>query len=512
MTINRIAAVTTAFTLSLAVVGQDKKQANQDFDDGNYEDALEEFLLLLEEEPEDLDYNYKLGVCYLNTNIDKSKAVRYFEFVTSDEKVDPIAWFLLGRSYQFAYEFDKAIEAFTEFERVAKKDAIDMEVSKQIMYCENARARMAVPLNVTFENLGEGVNTPFADYYPFVPADESFVIYNARREGDSETLPNGTYAANFYLSEVKNGEFVNGHQIGKEVSTDYGDEEVVGLSSDGSRALLFINNFDHQGDLFIADVVDGELQNVEKLPKEINSTSHEIAATISPDGKAIYFASDRSGGYGGVDLYVSRVLPNGEWSTALNLGPSINTAEDEDFPNLSVDGKTLFFSSRGHTSIGGYDIFKASWDAEKGKWAGVVNVGYPINTPDDDMNYRESETGRYGYIATLRSDGFGDLDIYRVTFNEVDPRYTVINGIITAEDGVPSDAYITVTDLETYEIYGDYLPNPKTNRYVIILPPGKFEIVTAADGYEDQVQEVEIFDKISFRAEINRDIKLTPSE
>src|SRR5690606_30051200 len=101
-----------------------------------------------------------------------------------------------------------------------------------------------------------------------------------------------------------------------------------------------------------------------------------------------------------------------------NLGPTINTPDDEDFPNISPDGKTLFFSSRGHAGMGGYDIFKSTWDADKRKFGSVENMRYPINTPDDDMNFMLSETGRYGYMSSLRADGYGDIDIYRVTFNE----------------------------------------------------------------------------------------------
>lgn len=512
MKILNLAVLSSFLSVGIAALSQDKKLANDLFNDGNYEAALEEYAILLEEEPENLDYNYRMGVCYLNTNIDKSKAASYFEFVTSLEKFDPEAWYLLGRAYQFSYEFDKAIDAFTAFEEESKGSPNLDYVAVQIEYCDNAKERMKFPVNVSFENLGPGVNTPFADYYPFVPADESFVAYTTRRGENSEQMTNGMYAANVYWSSVYGGEFKDGKSVGEAVNTDYGDEEIIGLSSDGAKALLYINNFDAQGDLFICDVTDGKFENIEKLPKVINSSDHEIAACFADNGQAIYFASDRSGGYGGVDIYVSRILPNGEWGPAQNLGPTINTDEDEDFPNVSADGTTLYFSSRGHTSMGGYDIYKATWDSDKSKWSGVINIGYPINTPDDDMNFRVSESGRYGYIATLRAGGYGDLDIYRVTYNEIEPRYTVINGTIELANGSNvTDAYISVYDMETMEVYGDYLPNPKTHRYVIILPPGKFEIIASATGCEDNLQEIEIFDKSSYRAEINRDIILTPN-
>ena len=184
----------------------------------------------------------------------------------------------------------------------------------------------------------------------------------------------------------------------------------------------------------------------------------------------MYFASNRDGGYGGVDIYVTKKLPNGKWGLPQNLGPTINTKFDEDFPNISNDGKTLYFSSKGHTSMGGYDIFKASWDNVKRIWTTVKNIGYPINTPEDNMNYRESKSGRTGYISTLRANGLGDLDIYSVTFNEVDPEYTVVKGFITTSDSshIFTDAAISVLDLQIDEEYGSYLPNPNTGRFIII--------------------------------------------
>ncbi|HCQ28669.1 MAG TPA: hypothetical protein DIU39_00170, partial [Flavobacteriales bacterium] len=248
------------------------------------------------------------------------------------------------------------------------------------------------------------------------------------------------------------------------------------------------------------------------LPKEINSKYTEIAAAISPDGNAIYFASHRPGGYGGVDIYVSRKLPNGKWAKAQNLGPTINTAFDEDFPNISPDGKTLYFSSKGHTSMGGYDIFKASWDPVKRIWVGVKNIGYPINTPEDNMNFRISENGRTGYISAVRADTKGDLDIYSVTFNEVEPKYTVLKGYIYATDSTQkiTEVYISVVDNETGEVFGEYLPNPNTGRYVMILPPGNYNLLIEADGYSPIEEDFEVYGKSSFRTEINKNYYLKP--
>lgn len=506
----RLALTTLSFIVCSISYAQDKKVANQYFQMGNFEDALEEYKLLVEAAPEEVEYQYRLGICYLNTNIDKAKALPYMQFVVKQPKHDPNAVYLLGRAYHYAYEFDNAIKSYQQFQDAkAGSDENIADVAKQIEYCQNAIELIKFPVDVTFENVGEQVNSAYADYYPFVPVDESFVLFNTKRDDGSMQMEDGRFTSNIYISNVKDGKFSKAKLAGEIVNTPNNNEEIVGLSSNGDNALLYFDSDRGFGEVYISRVVNGAFDKPAKLDKSINSKATEIAASISSKGDAIYFASNREGGFGGVDLYVSRRLPNGSWSPAQNLGPSINTPDDEDFPTISPDGKTLYFSSKGHTSMGGYDIFTASWDQAKSKFSGVRNMGFPINTPEDNMNFRVSATGRFGYIAALREEGYGDLDIYRVTFNEVEPRYTVIAGHITADGGKEVvDPFIAVWDNETGEEYGNYLPNPKTMRYVIILPPGNFTLSVDAPGFNEYTEDINVMDKSSYKAELKRDITL----
>lgn len=503
---------------NLTMFAQEKttaKLANSFFEKENFNEALPEYLELLETDPENLVFNYRIGVCYLNTNIDKSNAVSYLKKVVDSEKPNPNAFYLLGRAYHFAYRFNDAIAMYQKFKTINKGSVIDIEdVEKQIEYCYNAIEIMKFKLDVTFKNLGNQINSKEPDYYPFVPQDESFIIYNSKKDDGSSKMTNGSYFPEIYFSRTKNGELSKARKLDQNINTLDGSEEVVGLSSDGRFILFYFENKQYYGDLFIAELENDKVINLEKLPIEINSPSHEIAASISADGDEIYFASDREGGYGGVDIYVTKKLPNGKWGIAQNLGTTINTKYDEDFPNISADGKTLFFSSKGHTSMGGYDIFKASWDNVKRTWTTVKNIGYPINTPEDNMNYRESKTGRTGYISALRAGGLGDLDIYSVTFNEIDPDYTVIKGYVTDSDTtqILKNVMISVLDLQTDEEYGSYLANPNTGRYIIILPPGKFNLLVDVPNHKTYMENITIYGKDAFKSVISKNIKVEKKE
>lgn len=487
------------------------KIASENFNQGDFNIALKNYLELVKQEPENSKYNYRIGVCYLNTNIDKAKAVPYLEKVLKLAEPDPNTYYLLGRAYHFAYRFNDAIKMFEQF-KANNKGSIEnvLDVEKQIEYCYNAIELMKFPLDVTFKNLGPNINSRNKDYYPFVAKDESFLIFNSKRDDGSSKQIDGTFTSEIYFSKTKNGELGKVRKLDQNINTLTGNEEIVGMSPDGDFLIFYFENETNSGDLFIAEFENEEVKNLQKLPKSINSKNHEIAASISKNGDVIYFASDREGGFGGVDLYMSLKLPNGEWAPAQNLGPSINSPFDEDFPNITADGKSLYFSSKGHTSMGGYDIFKASWDNVKHIWTDVKNVGFPINTPEDNTNFRESENGRTGYISALRADGLGDFDIYTVTFNEVEPEYTVIKGFVSTQDtsNIIKDVFISVLDLQTDELYGTYLTNPITGRYIIILPQGKFNMLVEVPGYKAYNEDIEVLGKSDFRSVIKKDIIL----
>jgi tetratricopeptide (TPR) repeat protein len=509
-------------TVSQLVFAQDKaisdpKIAEAKFKAENYDEALTDYLDLLDEDAKNMTYNYRIGVCYLNTNINKSKAIPYLEVVTRQQGFEPDAMYLLGRAYHFAYRFDDALRCYNQYKTTGKGTPENLaDADREIQNCYNAKEIMKYPLNVTFENISSNVNSIYPEYYPFFPSDESFLVFNSKRpDGGNLRQDDGSYYSSVFISRESEGGFLKAKNIGAPLATGDGNVEVVGMSANGNFLLLYYDNTEGTGDIFISEY--DKAKNIYKKPLKLDESintpkGNEIAASITNDGNTIYFASDRMGGLGGIDLYMCKRLPTGKFGAAVNLGKEINSDADEDFPSLSPDGKTLFFSSKGHTSMGGYDIFKADLDEASGKFTGVKNIGYPINTPEDNSNFRISDNGRYGYVGMRREDGVGDLDIYRVVFNDVEPNYSVVSGQMGFGDAATKPGYneifITVTDKKSNEIVGNYVPNGNTGRYVMILAPGIYEISMEAPGFVTYVETINILDKSSFKPEIVKDVVL----
>ncbi|MCX8080602.1 MAG: hypothetical protein N3F09_05120 [Bacteroidia bacterium] len=492
-------------------------KANELFANENFEESLEIYLELskLRDSTKNHDIDYKIGVCYLNTNINKSKAIPYLLKFKNKNPGHTLVTFLLGRAYQFSGNFDEAIKYFEEYlSKVKADDAIKAdEVKLHIQHCTNAKEMTKYPVDVYFFNLGNEINSPYPEYYPFVDEKENFMLFNSKRPKTEyeQKNPNGQFQNGIFLSKVEEGRFTQPRFVGEPLCPSESGNEIIGMNAKGDIVLIMSND-KGKYKLYKSHIDrNGKFSKLEPLPEKINESGDVIAACINNEGNEIYFASDRKGGFGGTDLYVCRKLPNGKWAEVQNLGSEINTPFDEDFPNLSPDGKTLYFSSKGYSSIGGYDIFKATWNEEKKRFMGVKNLGYPINTVYDDMNFRVSYNGKYGYVASFRGDTKGDFDIYRITFNDVEDDYTVIIGYIQSKDNSPiefKDVIVSVYNSITNELVGTYLPNPVLGRFIMILPPGKYNLECEVPGFKTYKKYIEILDKSSYQKEINTTLVL----
>lgn len=486
------------------------KKADDLFRFKNYNDALTEYTTLFKANPTDDYLSFQIALCYLNMNEDRSIAVSFLEPLAAKPKAKPAVFFYLGKALMYANKFKDAMANFQKAKEAGVIDGVDNAAfEREIRCCENAINFAAKPIKVKFENLGSNINTQFADYSPYISSNESFLIFNSSNDKDGIKRANGNYTSDVYISEVFEGEWQKAKNLGEVVNTKGKDEEIVGVSSDGNTLLFNFEVGDEgAGDLFIGPKYENEIMKPIRLSNAINSLNFENSAVISPDGKMLYYSSNKAGGYGGFDLYRSIVLPDGNWSEGMNLGSDINTQFDDDFPNMSMDGNSIYFSSKGHNSMGGFDIFKINMDT-LGKWSKPENLGYPLNDAYDNMSLCMSGKGRYGYVAAIRPEGFGDKDIYRVTFGNVQEELTVLKGMISSVDKTKAleDPAIIVTNAETgYEV-GEYAPT-KLNRYCIILPPGKYKITASAKNHDDFSEYIDILGKSSFINSIDKDIIL----
>lgn len=450
--------------------------------------------------------NYKLGVCYLQSGSQKYKAVYHLEKAVQntthnysednayETKASEFAYYYLGEAYRISYNFIASYVNFKKFkDMVGSKNAeLTSEIDKQIAINTTAQEFTKDTAKVLIVNLGDSINSAFPDYNPVISADESTLIFSSRRPestGDGDVTDEGLYMEDIYVSHKKaNGKWTRAKSISSRINTA-DDEGCIGISPDGQQ--LFVYKNVNGGDIYYSNM-EGETWSVlYPLSSNINSASLETNVSISVDGNTIYFVSDRKeGSFGGRDIWRSVRLPNGEWSLPTNLGPTINTAEDEDAPFIHPDGVTMFFSSKGHKNMGGFDVFRTT-KLSDGKWSEPENLRAPINTPDDDVYYAQSPDGKRGYFSSVRKGNYGDRDIYRIDFERsmAEP-LTLLKGILTFNglNKMPSNVKIVVTEDGTNKLVQDIKPNESTGRYIMILAPGiegkSYNLNFEADGYQ----------------------------
>jgi hypothetical protein len=409
------------------------------------------------------------------------------------------ARFYKGQAFHLDYRFDEAIKLHKELLEVIPASEADLveAVNREIAYGEQSLFMIQNPVPFEIQSMGNAFNSSHDEHSPVVALDESTIYFTSNRPLSETEGQQGQYFENIYVSHWRDGAWTAAAPL--ELPGNYfGNRATVSLSPDGN-SLFFFQNDGTIGNLYESRLKFGEWTEPVPFPAPINSGYNESHASLSLDGERIYFTSDRPGGYGGKDLYVSHLLPDGFWGEPLNLGPEINTPLNEESPYLHPDGRTLYFSSEGHTSMGGYDIFSSTLNEEDGEWSEPQNLGYPVNTPDDDVFFMPTPDGQRVYYASRQPDGFGSTDIYLITFPSDDDRsLAVVASHIFDEDKVPySDAVVRIYDEENELLEGIYRPNSLTGKFVAVLPSGRnYRLELEAEGFEpfEQAFTVEVRD------------------
>lgn len=517
-----------------------------DLGGGNFTLAIDHYIIAQNFNPNNAMLNYKLGNCYLNS-ADKKKSIAYFESaVKLNSKVAADLHYLLGQAYHFNYEFDKAITEYTTYKESLSPTELaklSKEVTKKISEATYGKDLIKNPVRVFIDNLGTAINTIYPEYSPIITADESELFFTSRREtttGGERAPDDFKFYEDIYISYNIGGTWNPATNPGKPLNTETHDA-TVGLSADGQTLLIYKG--ENGGDIYECELKGNEWSKPDKLPKNINTSYHESGASFGPDGRTLYFVSDKPGGFGGNDIYMTKKNEKDKWTEPVNLGSTINTEYDEEGVFMHPDGKTLYFSSKGHKTMGGYDIFKSEY--KDGKWSEPENIGYPINTTGDDVFFTISASGLHGYYSSAMPGGYGDQDIYMVTIlgaakpaidntednllasltspvseTVIEPtveiksnQLTLLKGtIVDDKTSDPLAATIELTDNTKNEVIASFESNSSTGKYLVSLPSGvNYGIAVKADGYLFHSENFDIPASTGYREE-TKDIRMKKIE
>ncbi len=445
-----------------------------------FNSAYEKYNSLKAAHPDDLYLKYLTGISAIYITDKQTEAETLLTEVKEKDKKNKNIDYYLVLLYHKTYRFNKALDlanALLNNPKLSLTDRASLE--RTAFYCKNGNAEIQTPVNASIVNLGSLLNTEYAEYSPVVTPEEESIIYTYRGKESQGGLvdrknkpdPNGDYNEDIFISKKINGVWQKGTPL-TELNT-IGNDAAIALSPDGKQLFVFKTD-GINGDIYVSKRENGKYGAPEKLSNEINSPSWEGSLSISTDQKKLFFASNRPGGKGGKDLYVATKKADGSWGNVKNLGDKINTINDEDAPFIAPDSRTLVFSSEGHNSFGDFDLFTTDWNDADSSWLEPKNLGYPINTTDDDLFYFLSPDGKRGYFSSARNGGNGDQDLYVVNpaFNAKESFVTVIKGKVT-ENGSPYETEISVTLDGESKSYSVYKSNAESGNYAISLPTGK---------------------------------------
>jgi len=511
--VKHLIILSLCFFASLSVMAQAPDQTEEKITDllsmGNYKAAIPLYEKLIKKNPDNDEFKFQLGKCLLKTKGNPKQIIDLFEASIPKLKLDAEPLYYLGQAYQHNLQFDKAIYTYINARIESDKNLAPI-IERQIETCLHAKELIKNPIDVTFTNLGNTINSEFPDYYPLTPDDESILFFTSRRPDKVGAKPemDGYHPSDIYLAAPKDGKWVDLKSIGPTINTKY-DEQAVGISPDGKRLSVYIDHIDSLGNLYTTELNKNGIgyKKIERLDSKINE-GFETSGSMNDAGDVFVFASKRKDGAGQKDLYIIRKLSNGKWAKPQDLGQNINTVYNEDFPHLSKDGNTLYFASEGHTSMGGYDLFKSQWNDSQKAWSEPQNLGYPINDTYDNDNINMLGDGAYAYVSAIKDGGFGDRDIYKIKFNEVDTRYCIITGYVHTSDSsnVSIKINILASKPDSKEVL-KFVPVQKTGKYLMALTPGNYTLNIKADGYEEVVTDFIIYD-LPFQSENTKDFLL----
>lgn len=389
------------------------KEAQGYISEGYYEYALE-ILLKLEKEIKNPNINYHIGICYVNVSVNQDIAIDYLS--RASEGINPEAngsykeveapietYFFLGKAYHLSNNYDMAISFFEKYKENLDPEQIQerKKAEHHVKMCETAKEMIKNPQDVEPQTLGTDINTKACEFPIAYIAEENLIVYSSVKRNN---VKNSTNQQNIYIAKY------NEETESWDEPLKYSEQTAKLKANQQSQNEFF---FSKKGNIYSTKYIEGNWTEPQKLDKNINSKNNEIQACLSPTGTRLYFVSDREGGYGGYDIWYCEKFGD-KWGPAINAGPEINTEFDEISPYIASDGISLYFSSNGHNSMGGFDVFVSI--LFDGFWTDAENLGYPLNTSEDDVFYIISTDEKSAYYSSTKENAVGKKDIYFIRY------------------------------------------------------------------------------------------------
>jgi Tol biopolymer transport system component len=440
---------------------------------GEYQEALYYYLQLQDKFPDNANFNFKVGMTYLQIPGQEHRSIPYLEKAITQTSIKykkrlytesnapHYAYYYLGNAYRINNELDKALETYQTF-----MDSEDFEgnynlniVETEVRACERAKIIQDVPINLQKTRLDPPINTETDNYAAVLSADGNTMVFITQQKFYDAIM----------LSRKVNGIWTEPEVLNPQVGSD-GDMYPTSLSSDGSE-LYLVKRTDTDDDIYLSVYSGPFWSKAQPLNENINTRSNETHASISGDGQTLYFTSDRRGGYGKLDIYRSQRLNNNEWGPATNMGPVINTDLDEETPFITMDGKRLYFSSKGHFNMGGYDIFFTDL-LEDNTWNDAINIGFPLNTTGDDLFYFPVGNGEKGYYAIRDKEEPYASDIYYIEILERGSYNASLQGTSLFRD----DFNLKIIDMNTQDTLNIRFDH-NLNRFSVTRPSGNYKTI-----------------------------------
>lgn len=479
---------------------------------GQFTAALNMYKEILIKSPQDVDLLYYVGFCYFELKKYDLAEEFLLKALKIEKGIKPETYLILGKLNLLNENVDQAIIQFSKFKNLGHSKDIEMEeVDLYLAYCNNAKNRMADKKNIKIENMGIAINSVYDDQTPCITADGSTLVYTTRRpqttDSPKDLEGDGKYFQNIYIStyDTLTNKWLPSHDAPGNINT-LAHDACTSISPDGKQLYLYKNDINDSksrgGNVFVSKIISGKWKTPEVFDKPINSSYWEGGACISPDGKTLFFISERTGGFGRADIWMSKRISKKEWGKPINLGPEINSEYDEVGAFLAPDGKTLFFSSNGKGSMGSYDIFKTTLNGDK--FSKPINLGFPINTVYKDGPLVISADNKLVYFASDRKGGFGESDIYSADIrdynlfemegqNKINTSLSILKG--TIRDGFEGVG-LSGVDIQILDSNGLQQANLNTSdngEYFITLKGNvSYTVKIVKKGYKSLEEKVEL--------------------